>query len=229
MSGLILKALVAASLSLAIVSIAAAADMPTKAPPPVVSPAFNKWTGFYVGVNGGYGWGRSQQSTITNTATSGGYSQNGGLVGGTVGFNYQITNWVLGAEFDWDWANIDGTLLTPVCAGTACFTKLRSFGTVRPRLGYAWDAWMVYVTGGIAWANIKVGQDSCFPANICGTRDGSGWTIGGGVEAFVMPKLSVKAEYLYADFGDHNYYNPGTTIHAPEKINIVRAGLNYHF
>src|SRR5215471_13790673 len=96
MRTLVVRVLTAASLTLALAGIAAAADMPAKAPPPAAPPVFNKWTGLYVGINGGYGWGHSQQSTITNTATSGGYSQNGGLVGGTIGFNWQVTNWVLG-------------------------------------------------------------------------------------------------------------------------------------
>ena len=124
--------------------------------------AYN-WTGFYVGINGGGGWGRSTQTDAAGV-TSGSYNQSGGLVGGTVGYNWQMTNWVLGLEADWDWANIDGSTNPVVCAAPGCFTDLRSIGTVRPRLGYAWDRWLVYVTGGLAWGDIKAGQDSCTPS-----------------------------------------------------------------
>jgi outer membrane immunogenic protein len=90
--------------------------------------------------------------------------------------------------------------------------------------------WLVYATGGVAWAHIKVGQDSC-PATptLCGANDRVGWTFGGGVEAFVIPKWSVKVEYLYADFGNTVYYTPGIPVSATEKVNIFRGGVNYHF
>lgn len=222
--------LLAAALSFGIAQAASAADMPVKAPivkAPVVVP-YN-WTGFYVGIEGGGGWARSTQ-TDTSGATSGSYNQSGGLVGGTVGYNWQMTNWVLGLEADWVWASINGTATVPVCAGGNCFTNLQSFSTGRGRLGYAWDRWLVYATGGAAWAHIKAGQDSCpGAATICGTRDQLGWTIGGGVEAFVMPKWSVKVEYLYADFGNPVYYTPAIPVSVTEKVNIIRGGVNYHF
>ena len=224
-------AVTAASLVFAVAQAASAADMPVKAAPaPIAAPAYN-WTGFYLGVAGGYGWGRSKQSLITGGATSGDYNQSGGLIGGTIGYNYQFAqSWVLGVEADWSWAHIDGTPFLPgICAGNTCFTNLHSFGTLRPRVGFAWDRWMVFATGGLAWGHAQAGQDSCTPATLCGTRDETGWTVGGGVEAFVIPKLSVKVEYLYADFGDHVFYNPGIAITVPEKVNIVRGGINYHF
>jgi outer membrane immunogenic protein len=196
-----------------------------------MAPVYN-WTGFYIGINGGGGWGRSSQTDALGT-TTGTYDQSGALVGGTVGYNWQMTSWVLGLEADWDWANINGSVALPaMCVGGNCFTNLQSFGTGRGRVGYAWDRWLVYATGGVAWAHIQSGQDGCIPAAggpLCGTNDQVGWTIGGGVEAFVMPKWSIKVEYLYADFGNHTYYNPGIPVNATEKVNIVRAGLNYHF
>ena len=210
-----------------LVNSASAADMPTKAPMAPLPFAYN-WTGFYVGINGGGGWGRSTQTDAAGV-TSGSYNQSGGLVGGTVGYNWQMTNWVLGLEADWDWANIDGSTNPVVCAAPGCFTDLRSIGTVRPRLGYAWDRWLLYVTGGLAWGDIKAGQDSCTPSTLCGSNTELGWTIGAGIEAFLIPKWTVKLEYLYADLGNHVYYTPAIPVSATEKVNLVRAGLNYHF
>jgi len=222
--------LLAVAFSLGFAQAASAADMPTKAPmaPAMVAPIWN-WTGFYVGIEGGGGWGRTNQVDTAGTTTNP-YNQNGALVGGTIGYNWQMTNWVLGVEADWSWANINGAVAVPVCAAPGCFTNLQSFGTGRARLGYAWDRWLVYATGGAAWGHIKVGQDSCAGAlTICGTRDQLGWTVGGGVEAYVVPKWSVKVEYLYADFGNPVYYTPVIPVSATEKVNIIRGGINYHF
>jgi outer membrane immunogenic protein len=229
-----LAVIAAAIAALGFVTSAYAADMPVKAyrgpmAPPVI--AWN-WTGFYIGINGGGGWARTVHTDTAGT-TTGGFNQSGGLVGGTVGYNWQMTNWVLGIEADWDWANINGTITSPVCTldgSTTCFMNMSSFGTGRARLGYAWDRWLVYATGGAAWAHLRAGQGSCAgPLTNCGSRDQLGWTVGGGVEVYVMPKWSIKAEYLYADFGNQAYYTPVIPVSATEKVNIVRAGLNYHF
>lgn len=220
--------LLAATISFGAMQAAAAADMPTKAPmaPPVF--VYN-WTGFYAGIEGGGGWGRSTQTDTAGT-TSGSYNQSGGLIGGTVGYNWQMTNWVLGLEADWSWANINGSVNVPVCTAPGCFTNLRSVGTARPRLGYAWDRWLVYVTGGLAWGDVKAGMDNCTGAfTICGTKTNAGWTIGGGVEAFIVPKWSLKVEYLYVDLGNHTYYTPVIPVSATERVNIFRGGVNYHF
>lgn len=218
-----------AAAALAFTAAANAADLPRKAPMVApVAPAWN-WTGVYVGIAGGAGWARSKQ-TDTFGDTSGDYHQSGGLIGGTLGFNWQIASFVLGAEGDWSWARINGSLSTPVCGGGTCFTNLRSFGTARGRIGYAFDRWLVYATGGLAWADIKAGQSNC-PAgvNICGTKTRTGWTVGGGVEAFVVPHWTAKAEYLYADFGDREQYIPAIPVNVEERVSIFRVGVNYHF
>jgi outer membrane immunogenic protein len=230
MRGLVLKALTAATLNLAVAGVAAAADMPAKAPS-LAPPVGYNWSGFYLGINGGYGWGGTRQTLVTNTAATIGYGQAGGLVGGTFGIQWQVmTNLVFGFEGDWDYAKINGDLIAPgVCAFTRCFTYLSTFGTARARLGYAWDRWLFYVTGGVPFGKITAGQGFTCIVGLCGTRGLTGWTFGGGVEAFVLPKVSVKAEYLYADFGEQPIYSPGTFIKVPVRPNIVRAGINYHF
>src|SRR5262245_62063684 len=84
--------------------------MPTKAPPFVPPPVFD-WSGFYVGVNGGGGWGRAW-SDLT-----GGFHTSGGVVGGTAGYNAELGSWVLGFEGDLDWSNIGGTSNALGCPG----------------------------------------------------------------------------------------------------------------
>lgn len=219
-----MRRFVVALLSATVLSVTAAqaADMPTKAPvytppPPIV---YN-WTGFYIGINGGGGWAQSNH-TDTAGITTGNFNLSGGLIGGTIGYNWQMNNFVLGLEADWDWANISGSTITNCAVG--CDTKITSFGTLRPRLGFVWNRFMPYVTGGLAWGTVKAGQPG-FES----TTTRAGWTVGGGVEAFVIPKWSVKVEYLYASLQDSSY-TVAIPVNVQERnINIVRAGVNYHF
>jgi len=205
-----------------------AADLPVKARQPIapIETVWN-WSGFYVGVNGGYGWARSSH-TDTAGVTSGGFNQRGGLVGGTVGYNWQMGGAVLGLEGDLDWAHINGS--TPCGAGSTCFTDMRSFGTVRGRLGYAAGNWMPYITGGLALADLRVGQSI---AAVPGNEDWrAGWTVGAGLEWMFAPSWSLKAEYLYADFGNSaiSYNGAPLTVNVSERnVNIIRGGINYHF
>jgi outer membrane immunogenic protein len=211
---------------------ASAADLgralPTKAPPMAAEPIWN-WTGFYVGVNGGYGWATSTHTDALGRSTNG-FRQNGGLIGGTVGYNWQTVPVVLGVEGDLDWARINGS--TPGCFSGNCFTNMQAFGTARGRLGYAFNNWMPFVAGGAAFADVRAGQDGF--AGTATDQWRTGWTIGGGVEAMFAPNWSAKIEYLYADFGTSaaTSYTPvgGIATGATERnVNIVRAGINYHF
>jgi outer membrane immunogenic protein len=211
---------------------ALAADLALKAPPP--PPAWN-WTGFYGGIEGGAGWGTSRQ-TDTSGVTSGDYSQSGGLIGGTFGYNWQMNHLVFGLEADLSWTGIDGSVSVPgkctAGGGTMCFTNMQWLNTDRARLGFAWDRYLVYVTGGLAGASINDGQLSCstpIAGASCGTQTEWGGTIGGGLEAYLAPKWSVKLEYLYADFGTIKSYTVVIPVSVSERINILRAGINYHF
>ncbi len=203
------------------VASASAADiqrrpMPAKAAPAYVAPPLYNWTGFYVGINGGGGWGTSSFSA---PFTTGSFDTSGGLVGGTLGYNWQVGQVVFGLEGDLDWSNIRGS--SP-CGATSCETRNDWLGTVRGRLGYAFDRFMPYVTGGAAFGNIKTsiaGVGSSNETNI-------GWTLGAGLEAAIAGPWTAKIEYLYVDLGDGGAVAGST---ADFKTNIVRAGLNYRF
>jgi outer membrane immunogenic protein len=203
-----------------------AADMPARMPTkaaPMMAPVYN-WTGIYIGINGGGGWGRTSQ-TDTTGATSGNYNQSGGVGGGTLGYNYQLNNIVLGVEGDWDWANINGSSSAVGCTPT-CYTNLRWLATARGRLGVAWGMWLPYITGGAAFGSVNTGQTGLPQFAVTATR--SGWTLGGGVEAMFAPKWSAKLEYLYADLGTTTY-TVAIPVNVPERVNVLRAGINYHF
>jgi outer membrane immunogenic protein len=210
----------ASVLAIGVVS-ASAADLPRREAMPVksavyVSPLYN-WTGFYVGINGGGGWGRSEFSA---PISSGSFGTSGGLVGGTLGYNYQMGQAVFGIEGDLDWSSIGGN--TP-CGVTSCEVRNNWLSTVRGRLGYAVDRFMPYVTGGVAFGDVKTSV-----AGIGDTRTTkTGWTLGGGIEAAIAGPWTAKAEYLYVDLGDTGTIVPGAS--ANFHTNIVRAGLNYRF
>lgn len=199
------------------VASASAADisrrvMPTKAAPEVVMPVYN-WTGAYVGLQAGGGWGRSDYSI------GGSSSPSGGLIGGTLGYNWQVSNFVVGLETDLAWANISGS---GGCGGVfSCSTRNNWLGTTRARLGLAMDRWMPYVTGGFAYGGLKTSV-----AGFDNSKTKGGWTVGAGVEAAIAGPWTAKVEYLHVDLGSTDAAF-GTS--ANYRSDIVRAGLNYRF
>src|SRR6185437_1118036 len=228
--------LTAAMVAIGFASAANAADMPTKAPiykaPPAVVAPYN-WTGFYLGVNGGYGWGQTT-GDILPAFFGGNYDINGGLFGGQIGFNYQLpaSPLVLGIEADWDWTDIKGSqTVTLLRLPVSDSVKVENLGTVRGRIGYAWDRFLVYGTGGWAWSSrVSAFCSSCIPTD--DSHSLNGYTVGGGVEYGFTPNLSVKAEYLYAHLEPVDFFqNAGCTVTCSlgANVNVVRLGLNWRF
>jgi outer membrane immunogenic protein len=220
--------------SVAAIASANAADLAVKAPvykaPPV---PFFSWTGFYIGAQGGGAWGDSVQTF--NAGSTGRYDISGGEVGGTVGYNWQFSpHLVVGIEGDYGWAHISGTGATSTTynCGTICATTLDSLGTVRGRLGYAFDNHMLlYGTGGWAFSRINSNLNGFTAAN-----DRSGWTAGAGIEYAFDPRWSVKAEYLRVNFDSAVWTNAsvlgviacsGISCSTDARLNVVRFGVNY--
>lgn len=195
---------------------ASAADLPRRPMPtkavPYVAPVYN-WTGLYLGINGGGGFGGG---------TGFGANASGGMVGGTLGYNWQAGQTVFGLETDLDWTNIKGTGISGV-TGLPVETKNDYLGTVRGRLGYAWDRVMLYATGGLAYGSIKTSAPF---GSASETK--AGYTLGGGLEFAVAGPWTAKIEYLYVDLG-HGAALPITGEDSRFRTNIVRAGLNYRF
>jgi outer membrane immunogenic protein len=187
--------------------------MPVKAPV-YVSQAYN-WTGGYVGLYGGGGWGHSDYSA----PFSGSSNLSGGVLGSTLGYNYQVGQAVFGVEGDFGPSNLRGS---SACGPTSCDTHNNWLGTARGRLGYATDRFMPYVTGGAAFGNIKTSAAGFGDSN----SNKTGWTLGGGVEAALSGPWTAKIEYLYVDLGRGTGFVGSDTSF---RSNIVRAGLNYRF
>jgi outer membrane immunogenic protein len=213
-----MKKVLLAALMAGVASSAMAADLPTRKAPPApvyTAPPIFSWTGFYVGVNGGWGGG-TRGKDFGNV--------DGGLVGGTVGYNYQINNqFVLGVEGDWDWADLKkngGNAL-----GNYYKNKVDDLVTVRARAGYAIDRALLYVTGGYAGAEDKISVPGVYSSN----EWRNGGVIGAGVEYAFTNNISAKAEYLYAPLGDKTYWNGTSSAKSDLNLSLVRAGLNYKF
>jgi outer membrane immunogenic protein len=227
------RILIAGALALASGSYAFAADLPPPiAPPPrapatyvpMAAPAYN-WSGFYLGVNGGYGVGDSRWTV--GRFTSGNFDTSGFLVGGTAGANAQWGEFVLGVETDLDYSTIKGT--TPATFCIVCQTRNDWLGTARGRVGFALDRVLFYGTGGAAYGDIR--------PMVFGLSDSQtkvGWTAGAGVEGAFADNWTAKIEYLYADLGTASCTTacggaPPGAIPVTLRENLIRAGLNYKF
>jgi len=206
---------------------AAAADLSQPPPPPVyakapayVLPPYN-WTGAYFGINGGGGFGTSAWDF------GGSRNVSGGLAGAQAGYNYQFGQAVAGIEGDIDWSDINGSSTTACPPG--CKTSNTWLSTVRGRLGYAADRFMPYVTGGVAFGDVRASAPGFGQFG----QDRTGWTLGGGLEAALAVNWTARVEYLYVDLGNFNCgLNCGgfsTTDNVSFHANILRAGLNYRF
>jgi len=211
--------------ALVVAQSATAADLSVaplyKAPPPAMAPAYN-WSGFYLGINGGGGWGHSNWDTSSDRI-----GLSGGLVGGTAGYNWQLGNAVLGLEGDIDWANLKGTNASTLCPA-GCSTSDTWLSTVRGRAGYAFGGVLPYVTGGLAVGDIRAATPG-FPG---ASNTSAGWTAGAGIEVGLTGNWSAKAEYLYVDLGRFNCgvsCNGLPTDNVSMHDNVVRAGVNYRF
>lgn len=211
-------------------------------PPPIV--ALPAWTGFYLGFNlgGGFGEDRVGFGFVGAPGLATAKNAFSGVVGGgQLGYNWQFGSFVAGLETDLQATSMKSTLTTPALAGVgASYSQsVPWFGTVRGRIGYAQDTWMLYVTGGYAYAAVDTRATATGgPAAAVFASDDmkSGWTVGTGIEVGLTRGWSMKGEYLYVDLGSAQvtWTFPGTGIPAilndsHVTMNVVRAGLNYRF
>ena len=235
-----MKKLIGAAAFVAMSSAAAfAADLPmhTYKSAPVAAQVYN-WTGMYVGVNGGYGWGTQDPLTLfSNRFDRSSFGISGGMFGGTIGAQIQQGYVVIGIEGDLDWANIKGRATSnptiggaPIGIGLNVASNTSAVGTARIRAGAAMNNWLFYATGGAAFvknsangtsiAGVACGTLGVFP-NCAASAWRPGLAAGLGAEWGFAQNWSAKLEYLYiASVGS------GVSL---DYINSVRAGINYRF
>jgi outer membrane immunogenic protein len=238
------KLMIAAALAAATVS-AQAADLPRKAPILKAPPAaVYDWTGFYIGVNDGISVARDRTSLLT-TFPSGEQSvlsPFGAIVGGQIGYNWQVNSlWLLGVESDIQASGetTDRTCLL-ACAATLqtnLSQKIDWFGTTRARVGLVDGPLLTYITGGVAYGHYSTTVVETAPgtvlANVTSGRTGFGYTYGSGIEASLGGNWTGKIEYLYVDLGTRS--NLFAALPGPQFLttrvhdNIFRVGVNYRF
>jgi outer membrane immunogenic protein len=267
------KILLTAIASLGFAATASAADLPartyTKAPVTPAYVAYN-WSGFYLGGNLGWAFDGRSSETPTGTFLTTGTTQafplsigrSGFTGGGQFGYNWQTGPAVFGFEADFNYLGFRSksvsaieTASTFFGSGSAPNTQTYTagsenfFGTVRGRIGYAWDRTLLYATGGFAYGTgftNSVTYTNTTPGVNYATFQGNsgtsfGWTIGAGLEYALGNNWSIKGEYLYVDLSNHNRtLVPVAVIGTPatggtfadtggDRFSIARVGFNYKF
>ncbi len=234
---------------------ASASDLPTTKGPPayIPPPPVFTWTGLYAGGQVGYQWGTTNTNIYTDPGTFltslPGYSPNGVAGGVHVGYNYQIGQFVVGVEGDADGSSYYGSQssLGTTPAFTSYSTRIPVEGSIRGRVGVAWDRALAYATGGLAIADIENSYASPGFVNPIGaffapprapgydafSATRIGWTVGGGVEYALDNNWSVRGEYRYTDYGSFNEYfvntYPGDYARVHLTDNRVQLGFSYKF
>jgi outer membrane immunogenic protein len=214
------------ALATALGTAAQAADLPVRSAPPApvvaAAPVFT-WTGFYAGVNAGYGWNANDDDVVIPGVGTFEVDDEGGFAGGgQIGYNHQIGSFVLGAEADIQYADIGGDNDFDGILNGDDGDDESWFGTVRARAGVAFDRALVYATGGLAYGEVSNGFSSSDDVSV-------GWTIGGGVEYAFTPNLTAKVEGLYVNLEQDDDDVPVVAGQDETEFGVIRAGLNYKF
>ncbi len=253
------RILMASAGVIALAGSAAAADLPSHAPPPPVylppAPIFT-WTGIYIGGQIGYGWGNEESNFGDNFGDFGKFSNSSqGVIGvAHVGYNLQLSQFVIGLE-----GSVDGTSISNSVQNNGTFfgnhflpgnvlvnVNTGVQGSIRGRVGYAWDRVLLYATGGVAFAGVDTNVSTGFTSGAFpGGFDSSsstrvGWTVGGGLEYAITNNWSIRAEYRYSDFGhstlfatnsfaDPAFGNAGAFFNRHIVQNQVQVGFSYKF
>lgn len=199
---------------------------------PMESPVFS-WSGAYVGAAIGYGWGDHTVTEFNDGGVPSGFVRDydsDGFIGGVfAGYNWQSSQFVYGIEGDIEYTDIDGGF---VISGDSVTVDVGLQGSLRARAGFAFDRFMVYGTGGVAFADIDYDLIDNGVAETVG-ETAVGWTIGGGAEAAVTDQIFVRAEYRYTDFGTENFDSavafPGLNYDQDTAFHTVRLGVGYKF
>lgn len=217
--------------------VALAADIPDEAPaPPPPAPERFDWTGFYLGAQGGYEW-RKDDFEDPIVPFSGDLKFDGAVLGGHVGYDHQFNGFVLGIVGDIEWADGSGT---GTVSGTSVMGRAEANwqGSIRARLGYAFERAMVYVTGGASFGNFD------FDYTCCGLGFGIGdqfdetvwgWNIGGGLAYKINNNWEIWGDYRYTDYKEASSgiinccAGPPNTQDHNVDTHAARIGVSYRF
>ncbi|MGU3401357.1 outer membrane protein [Brucellaceae bacterium D45D] len=221
--------LLASTLVLAGAFGAHAADAIVEEPAPVVvAPAFT-WAGAYIGGQVGYGWGKSEFESF-------GHIKPDGFLGGLyAGYNFDTgSDFILGIDGDITYNNLkDNDSVTDGLLEAGIESKLRWSGAIRARAGVAFDRFMPYIAGGVAFGSIKTSgyvTDGLNALSASESKTRTGWTIGGGVDYAATDNVILRLEYRYTDFGKKDLdFGVNAGLENKFKSNDIRLGIAYKF
>jgi outer membrane immunogenic protein len=228
----------------AMVAPALAADLPVKAPPPMIPPMFN-WSGFYIGGNGG--WGRSDDCwdvlsplAFPFVLSDGCHDRSGGVVGGQIGYRWQQpgSHFVWGLEAQGDWASLRSSRVSFFDPTLTLGTKVDAIGLFTGQFGFAWDTWLWYWKSGFAVTdnNFSV-TDNLTGASVSASSTRWGGALGTGFEYAFAPNWSVGFEYDHLFMGSKDFAflgvaNPeliGSINRIRQDVDMVTVRFNYRF
>jgi outer membrane immunogenic protein len=207
---------------------ALAADLPartyTKAPP-VVAAAVYDWSGFYIGINGGWGQSRDRRTFDPTGALVGSYDANGGVVGGQVGYRWQSAGWVFGLEAQGDWADIHGSTPNLLVLDNTIRSKMDAFGLFTGQVGASvTDRNYQFITTSTGALISSTGYQTRW-----------GGTAGVGLEYGFAPNWSVAVEYDHIFESRHSttFTTPAGALSAPfttgGDTDLITARVNWRF
>jgi outer membrane immunogenic protein len=229
-------------------AVAGAADLAVKAPSP--PPPLFSWTGFYIGANIGGAWSNNRWTDTLFLTNFNNTSQGVFIGGGQIGGNYQIGQFVIGGEWDFDWAanNNNGSgVLIPGVGNIVVTNNNRWITTVAARFGWAFDNALFYGKAGGGWVgsnNFAVTNTTTGVSVTCGTlgltncsNNTGGWLVGAGFEYAFTNNWTVKLEYDYLGLGNRTFFVPagplfvaGDTFTTNNRnVQMLKVGVNYLF
>ena len=190
----------------------------TKAP--VMAPAYD-WSGFYIGANAGGGSSHNcwditnfEGTPLSPALSDGCHNATGALVGGQLGYRWQLSNWVFGVEAQGNWANLKGSSSSGVILPGAISnqTKIDSLGLFTGQVGYAWNNVLWYAKGGAAITHdnysgvLNLPDGDLGPGSTLDSANGTRWggVVGTGIEIGFGPNWSIGVEYDHLFMGNHN-------------------------
>ena len=214
------RLLIAGASVLALSSAAFAADLPPVEPMMPVEAPFS-WTGFYVGIHGGGAWGDADGDDGVEDFDFGDIE--GFVIGAQAGYLWQADWFVFGIEADGSFADLEDTF----DGVDGEFTLEGDYlASVRGRLGFAFDRFMVYGTGGAAFTGLDLSLDAGGGDDV----NYMGWVAGGGIEYAITDNVSIGVEYLHYDFGDEIFEDDAfDPIETDFNVDVIRGRLNVKF
>jgi outer membrane immunogenic protein len=224
---------------------------------PLARPLAYDWSGLHVGITGGgafddhdpsFGFVNIAPADQVGLPRGAALTNSGGLIGGEIGYDVQTGGWVVGVESDFSWTNFGDSATTIIpndpTTGRPQLTfatnyQMDWFSTVRGRVGIPFDHFLIYGTGGLAFADVSMNQTVTVgnSGQLAGSTDKTktGWTLGGGAEYALCENITLKAEALWFDLGNValRAINPNFdgALDVDQKVEgvIARAGIGYKF